>query len=132
ECSVAYTYGTSDVVLLLLVYLVVLSFFFFNGAAPSELYTLSLHDALPISSRGGYALECAADIILRLEKTGPRTVTLGFQNEKFIEEPADQGLQLVPRDQSLVVEAAGTVARPAKSGKRDTNKVAERRDKLVA
>ncbi len=85
-----------------------------------------------LTSRGGYALECAADIILRLEKTGPRTVTLGFQNEKFIEEPADQGLQLVPRDQSLIVEAAGTVAPPAKSRKRDANKVAERRDKLVA
>src|SRR5439155_3789885 len=26
-------------------------FFFFNGTAPSEIYTLSLHDALPISYR---------------------------------------------------------------------------------
>src|SRR5438270_5071515 len=25
------------------------SFFFFNGTAPTEIYTLSLHDALPIS-----------------------------------------------------------------------------------
>src|SRR4051794_41477372 len=27
-------------------------FFFFNDTAPTEIYTLSLHDALPISSRG--------------------------------------------------------------------------------
>src|SRR5207248_11495155 len=31
--------------------LYMLSFFFFNATAPPELYTLSLHDALPISSR---------------------------------------------------------------------------------
>src|SRR2546430_7718051 len=30
-----------------------LSFFFFNDTAPTEIYTLSLHDALPISRRGG-------------------------------------------------------------------------------
>src|SRR2546430_10824295 len=28
-------------------------FFFFNDTATTEIYTLSLHDALPISSRGG-------------------------------------------------------------------------------
>src|SRR5947207_5651967 len=28
-----------------------LSFFFFNDTAPTEIYTLSLHDALPISPR---------------------------------------------------------------------------------
>src|SRR4030043_1988320 len=27
------------------------SFFFFNDTAPTEIYTLSLHDALPISAR---------------------------------------------------------------------------------
>src|SRR2546429_9840250 len=31
-------------------------FFFFNDTATTEIYTLSLHDALPISTRG----ECAA------------------------------------------------------------------------
>src|SRR2546422_6593305 len=30
-----------------------LSFFFFNDTATTEIYTLSLHDALPISSRAG-------------------------------------------------------------------------------
>ena len=29
-------------------------FFFFNDTAPTEIYTLSLHDALPISSGGSY------------------------------------------------------------------------------
>src|SRR5689334_23587766 len=28
-------------------------FFFFNDTATTEIYTLSLHDALPISARGG-------------------------------------------------------------------------------
>src|SRR5260221_7740470 len=31
-----------------------LVFFFFNDTATTEIYTLSLHDALPISSGGGY------------------------------------------------------------------------------
>src|SRR3712207_8069107 len=30
------------------------SFFFFNDPATTEIYTLSLHDALPISLRGGW------------------------------------------------------------------------------
>src|SRR5438132_3828601 len=35
------------------------SFFFFNETATTEIYTLSLHDALPISSRARLALlEC--------------------------------------------------------------------------
>src|SRR2546428_2360229 len=32
-------------------YLMHVSFFFFNDPAPTEIYTLSLHDALPISAR---------------------------------------------------------------------------------
>src|SRR2546422_9947672 len=32
--------------------LLVYSFFFFNDTATTEIYTLSLHDALPISRRG--------------------------------------------------------------------------------
>src|SRR5690242_21501320 len=35
-------------------------FFFFNDTAPTEIYTLSLHDALPISLRGASTwCECA-------------------------------------------------------------------------
>src|SRR2546422_1255756 len=32
-----------------------ISFFFFNDTATTEIYTLSLHDALPISSRKAWA-----------------------------------------------------------------------------
>src|SRR5438270_5337763 len=35
--------------------LIVLSHFFFNATATTEIYTLSLHDALPISCSGGAA-----------------------------------------------------------------------------
>src|SRR5438105_14936550 len=33
-----------------------LLFFFFNDAATTEIYTLSLHDALPISGQSGHVL----------------------------------------------------------------------------
>src|SRR5205809_8133563 len=47
------------------VYLVVLgrvrcTFFFFHDSAASEIYTLSLHDALPISGAGGTSLGCSS------------------------------------------------------------------------
>src|ERR1039458_5960674 len=35
-------------------------FFFFNYTAPTEIYTLSLHDALPISSRRRRCRRCAS------------------------------------------------------------------------
>src|SRR5207253_9533879 len=37
------------VVLIVIFFLIFLSFFFFNDTATTEIYTLSLHDALPIS-----------------------------------------------------------------------------------
>src|SRR6266540_762732 len=33
-------------------------FFFFNDTATTEIYTLSLHDALPISARAGSSASC--------------------------------------------------------------------------
>src|SRR3712207_7053748 len=36
-------------------------FFFFNDTATTEIYTLSLHDALPISDVGGVLLATARD-----------------------------------------------------------------------
>src|SRR5258708_14541389 len=38
----------------------VLSFFFFNDTATTEIYTLSLHDALPISCRNENAPACGS------------------------------------------------------------------------
>src|ERR1043166_10302207 len=37
-----------------------LSFFFFNDTATTEIYTLSLHDALPISGRSPACAACPA------------------------------------------------------------------------
>src|SRR5687768_18580749 len=50
-------------VLLLAHFTYLLSFFFFNDTATTEIYTLSLHDALPISEDGGLqARERVADL----------------------------------------------------------------------
>src|SRR5205809_7824516 len=40
------------------------SFFFFNDTATTEIYTLSLHDALPISHRRHDRREVADDLLL--------------------------------------------------------------------
>src|SRR3712207_9107323 len=54
------------------------SFFFFNDTATTEIYTLSLHDALPISARsrrGGRGASSAAEhahLHLRAEGNGER------------------------------------------------------------
>src|SRR5207248_4044595 len=45
------------------------SFFFFNTPAPSEIYTLSLHDALPISHR---AARLALDVRASRDPAGRR------------------------------------------------------------
>src|SRR3712207_8375544 len=50
-----------------------LIFFFFNDTATTEIYTLSLHDALPISDRavGHHVRERAAvDLMVRAEVVG--------------------------------------------------------------
>src|SRR5256885_13962719 len=50
------------------------TFFFFNDTATTEIYTLSLHDALPISvACKGYCRECLACIL----RTGFRRVRCG-------------------------------------------------------
>ena len=43
--------------------------FFFNDTATTEIYTLSLHDALPISV--GWWGECTHQLVLCEEQTGP-------------------------------------------------------------
>src|SRR3712207_7365605 len=52
-----------------------MSFYIFNDTATTEIYTLSLHDALPISVR------VVADqrLVVVIEvRTGPRALTLGL------------------------------------------------------
>src|SRR5947207_11014823 len=51
--SFAFFYIVCLLFLYSLTFLVYLLFFFFNDTAPTEIYTLSLHDALPISGRSG-------------------------------------------------------------------------------
>src|SRR5215510_16283354 len=51
---------------------VILSSFFFNDTATTEIYTLSLHDALPISSR------------LSRRRTCPIRVTLGSSLSLYV------------------------------------------------
>src|SRR2546426_5616536 len=46
-------------------------FFFFNDTATTEIYTLSLHDALPILSRGGGRF--SASPVLSRKPTSPTT-----------------------------------------------------------
>src|SRR3989449_3694860 len=48
-----------------------LTFFFFNDTATTEIYTLSLHDALPISARGGASC-CSDDLRSREHALLPR------------------------------------------------------------
>src|SRR3712207_8132367 len=55
--------------------------FFFNDTATTEIYTLSLHDALPISLRfGQHLLDCRYRISSRLFLSAPNNDlgTLGF------------------------------------------------------
>src|SRR5437762_11362427 len=48
--AVAITSSTSFSIPFLISFFVLFSFFFFNDTATTEIYTLSLHDALPIST----------------------------------------------------------------------------------
>src|SRR2546430_10011920 len=47
-------------------------FFFFNDTATTEIYTLSLHDALPISNSppGSHSYPCTADTLTRSVRIG--------------------------------------------------------------
>ena len=60
-----------------------------------------------LTARGGYALECAADLVLRLDKTDTRQAVLHFEHTKDVEEPAQLHLALVALEQSLVVQESG-------------------------
>jgi len=47
-------------------------FFFFNDTATTEIYTLSLHDALPISMReDGAAVDAEPKKMFMMPRTGP-------------------------------------------------------------
>src|SRR2546430_7615332 len=54
-----------------------LHFFFFNDTATTEIYTLSLHDALPISSSLGPGVERAQRDLLRYQPRRQRGAVRG-------------------------------------------------------
>src|SRR2546430_13228789 len=62
-------------------------FFFFNDTATTEIYTLSLHDALPISKvddgKGGTA-SCAADIKVEEKPNHPPTAALSIERSPIL------------------------------------------------
>src|SRR5437660_10122257 len=60
-------------------YITYISFFFFNDTATTEIYTLSLHDALPISREGALVLNnlflttaCATVFVGTLDRKSTR------------------------------------------------------------
>src|SRR6267143_2538273 len=54
-------------------------FFFFNDTAPTEIYTLSLHDALPISLKEGEAAFIAH--ARRVRRYGAAVVVMAFDEQ---------------------------------------------------
>src|SRR2546428_13994546 len=64
----------------LLYYIIFFFFFFFNDTATTEIYTLSLHDALPISSAPSAQARCQAQLMkgLRIvDRVSKSSHTLG-------------------------------------------------------
>src|SRR2546425_9679656 len=62
------------------------SFFFFNDTATTEIYTLSLHDALPISSLRFIALEALTKAIERAGSLDRARVMAALRDLKRSEE----------------------------------------------
>src|SRR5256885_11319805 len=58
-------------------------FFFFNDTATTEIYTLSLHDALPISRREGLLDE---DVLAGFERGARERVVRGDRSEEHTSE----------------------------------------------
>src|SRR6266550_7753610 len=95
-------------------------FFFFNDTATTEIYTLSLHDALPISSAGlssSAALECATALALGelygLDLPRPELATLAWRAENdFVGVPSG----IMDQSASLLSEAGHALLLDCRSG----------------
>src|SRR5687767_8415390 len=57
------------------IFLFTLHFFFFNDTAPTEIYTLSLHDALPISTDTNVIWVGSDDGLVHVTRDGGKTWT---------------------------------------------------------
>src|SRR2546430_7208384 len=64
-------------------------FFFFNDTATTEIYTLSLHDALPISLYGADASSGVIQIITKQGKMGGRTFSQKVTTERSEEHTSE-------------------------------------------
>src|SRR5215213_11774973 len=64
-------------------FLIFLFFFFFNDTATTEIYTLSLHDALPISIDDALHLEAEGALGALLEHAHARDVDGAFERAAF-------------------------------------------------
>src|SRR2546422_11351936 len=60
------------------IYATPIFFFFFNDTATTEIYTLSLHDALPISIEGR-----AGDVVLPVQHVDPAETDIGGLKQGF-------------------------------------------------
>src|SRR5690349_24599994 len=59
-----------SIILLLFYFTLIFSFFFFNATATTEIYTLSLHDALPISMLRDFGLGTPTGVEFPAEARG--------------------------------------------------------------
>src|SRR2546426_9305364 len=75
--------------------LLVLSFFFFNDTATTEIYTLSLHDALPISAELADRLSGAEETLRR--DAAERQDDFGLEHRELRREEWRAGGELVDR-----------------------------------
>src|SRR3712207_8810434 len=74
--------------------------FFFNDTATTEIYTLSLHDALPIS----YYDSCVLDPTVRVEEPGPHGTDLRPLSvlEHRLQPPAGDNLRVVVEEKYVL------------------------------
>ena len=73
--------------------------FFFNDTATTEIYTLSLHDALPISWIERIRYECECGVI----RSPFIDVTVGFQRDKLVALGPDVRVRLFHQILTLLV-----------------------------
>ena len=91
--------------------------FFFNDTATTEIYTLSLHDALPISPRAPVEEHLAAgdDVLCELDVQGALAIRSAFPEALliFVTAPSrsEQRARLVSRGQDDLDEMARRIAK---------------------
>ena len=79
-------------------------FFFFNDTATTEIYTLSLHDALPIcvsGSEDGVVVlpsKLSSDVVRSL-RSGAVTVTVEDDDARIVAAPSEFAIRVIPADE---------------------------------